>query len=120
MASKAPHHGVCERIVLNVNYHRERCQISELNKSKLQRVAFSVDVEIASGLESYDDSGFSEPREVTKEKQRLSVKGEGATLEHSEAFKKEKKETDVKNSGISLPLGLWKVHDGNQRCSHNQ
>ncbi|KIN00013.1 hypothetical protein OIDMADRAFT_181261 [Oidiodendron maius Zn] len=108
VASKASHHGVCERIVLNVNYHRERCQISELNQSKLQRVAFCVDVEIASGLKSYDDSGFSEPEKVTKEKKQLSVKGEGAALEHSVAFKKEKRETDVKNSGITLPLGLGK------------
>ncbi|OAX82587.1 hypothetical protein ACJ72_03064 [Emergomyces africanus] len=38
---------VSERRVMNVDRHRDRCKITELNQAKLRRVAFCVDVEIA-------------------------------------------------------------------------
>ena len=92
-------------MVLNVDHHRERCQISELNQSKLRRVAFCVDVEIASGPH-YDDDGpdFPEADKDIKEKKRLSEKGEGAALKNRDAFEDEKVDAAVnKFSGTSLP-----------------
>ena len=41
------HHGLVDRVVLNVDHNRERCNIKELDQAKLRRVAFCVDVEIA-------------------------------------------------------------------------
>ncbi|TQS36886.1 hypothetical protein Golomagni_02655 [Golovinomyces magnicellulatus] len=52
--------GICERRILNVDKNRERCDIKGLNQSKLRRVAFCVDVQIASGLKSYEDVGTQE------------------------------------------------------------
>ena len=39
--------GVCPRQVLNKDPYRERCEIDDLRSTKLRRVAFCVDVEIA-------------------------------------------------------------------------
>ena len=44
--------GVVPRRVMNVDPHRDRCSIEELRESKLRRVSFSVDVEIA-GTSTY-------------------------------------------------------------------
>jgi hypothetical protein len=84
---KGPQHGLCERKVLNVDRNRERCHISELDQSKLRRVAFCVDVEIASGprYKDVDDAG-DEKKKERKEKKRLVEKGEGDALKHPEAF----------------------------------
>ncbi|ODH48958.1 hypothetical protein GX48_04891 [Paracoccidioides brasiliensis] len=38
---------IIERRVMNVDHHRDRCKIAELDQAKLRRVAFCVDVEIA-------------------------------------------------------------------------
>ncbi|MCJ1233496.1 hypothetical protein MMC14_001454 [Varicellaria rhodocarpa] len=46
--------GVCQRRVMNIDPHRERCQIDDLQPAKLRRVAFCVDVEIA-GAARYAD-----------------------------------------------------------------
>ncbi|KAL8659954.1 MAG: hypothetical protein Q9226_000176 [Calogaya cf. arnoldii] len=39
--------GICARKVMNKDPYRERCEIADLEPSKLRRVAFCVDVEIA-------------------------------------------------------------------------
>ncbi|RPB24272.1 RNI-like protein [Terfezia boudieri ATCC MYA-4762] len=39
--------GRCERVVLNKNHTRDRCQISELDGIRLKKVAFCVDVEVS-------------------------------------------------------------------------
>jgi hypothetical protein len=85
-------------MVLNVDHHRERCQIPELNQSKLRRVAFCVDVEIASGPRYDDDDApdFPEPEKATKDKKIFSEKGEGAALKNPEAFKDEREDTGAK------------------------
>ena len=108
--NKASQHGLCQRVVLNVDQHRERCQISELNQSKLRRVAFCVDVEIASGPH-YDDDGadFPELDKAIKDKKRLLEKGEGAALKNPEAFKEEKVDTTAnKLSETLLPAEAGK------------
>jgi hypothetical protein len=40
-------HGLVERKILNVDQHRERCKLPDLDAAKLRRVSFWVDVEIA-------------------------------------------------------------------------
>ncbi|RPA84586.1 RNI-like protein [Ascobolus immersus RN42] len=37
----------CERMVLNKNHTRERCKLPDLDASKLRKVAFSLDVQVA-------------------------------------------------------------------------
>lgn len=99
-------HGLCQRRVLNVDRHRERCRISELEQSKLRRVAFCVDVEIASGPRYYDehDDIGEDKKKDKKERKRLAEKGEGAALKNPIAVKDEKEEDGVvKVSGESLP-----------------
>jgi Ran GTPase-activating protein (RanGAP) involved in mRNA processing and transport len=93
-------------MVLNVDHHRERCQIAELNQAKLRRVAFCVDVEIASGPRYDDDSiDLPEPEKATKDKKRLSEKGEGAALKHPEAFQDGKPDVAVNKAPPAQVLG---------------
>ena len=93
--AKGHQHGLCERRVLNVDRHRERCRISELEQSKLRRVAFCVDVEIASGPRYYDelDDLGEDKKKDKKERKRLAEKGEGAALKNPTAVKDEKEES---------------------------
>ena len=97
--------------MLNVDHHRERCRIPELEQSKLRRVAFCVDVEIASGPRYYDepeDLGEDTKKEK-KDRKRLAEKGEGAALKNPTAVKDEKEEDAVvKVSGESPPKELVK------------
>ena len=91
---KGPQHGLCERKVLNVDPHRERCHILELNQAKLRRVAFCVDVEIASGPR-YKDDIEEEERKAKNDKKRLADKAEGAALKKTEAVKDENEEDGI-------------------------
>jgi hypothetical protein len=87
--------GLCERRVLNVDRNRERCHISELEQSKLRRVAFCVDVEIASGPRYTDD--ITEDEKLAKNQKRQTTEtGEGAALKNSGA-------AHVKKDGDSVP-----------------
>jgi hypothetical protein len=88
-------HGLCERKVLNVDRNRERCRISELDQSKLRRVAFCVDVEIASGPRYIDDIGEEKKPEKKDRKRKITEKGEGDALKNPEAAKKEKEDDSV-------------------------
>ena len=71
--------GLCERRVMNVDKSRERIRIEGLEQSKLRRVAFCVDVEIA-GMPKYadqEDEDRSRKRRRSKGKdQKLKEKGE--------------------------------------------
>lgn len=101
--TKGVHHGICERKVLNVDHHRERCRITDLDQSKLRRVAFCVDVEIASGPRYYDDDVEDEKRKERREKKKME-KGEGLALKQPEAIKEQKEaEGVVKATGEILP-----------------
>ena len=103
---KGTQHGLCERRVLNVDRNRERCHISELDQSKLRRVAFCVDVEIASGPR-YTDEDVEDNKEKEKKrekKKKMVEKGEGEALKHPQEVKNEKEENGViKATGEELP-----------------
>jgi hypothetical protein len=92
--------------VLNVDPNRERCHISDLDQSKLRRVAFCVDVEIASGPRYHHDSVNDEKKKEQKERKRLTERGEAEALKNPQAVKEEK-EVDgvIKTTGENVPKG---------------
>lgn len=100
-------HGLVERKILNVDQHRERCPLEDLNQSKLRRVAFCVDVEIAP-MPKYGDSDTSTPHvppAATKtEKHKLVERGEGEALKHPQVAEEQKEQASTANStGEELP-----------------
>ncbi|KAI9799752.1 MAG: hypothetical protein M1833_003871 [Piccolia ochrophora] len=82
---------------MNVDPHRERCRVSELDQSKLRRVSFSVDVEIAGNPLYTTDAGNGSVTSATpKEKdKKLKEKGEGEALKHPEKVQVEKEHDGV-------------------------
>ncbi|PMD15536.1 cell wall biogenesis protein-like protein Mhp1 [Hyaloscypha hepaticicola] len=103
---KAIQHGLCERRVLNVDPNRERCHISDLDQSKLRRVAFCVDVEIASGPRYHHDSVNDEKKKEQKERKRLTERGEAEALKNPLAVTEEKEVDGVlKTTGENVPKG---------------
>ncbi|KAL2071082.1 hypothetical protein VTL71DRAFT_12317 [Oculimacula yallundae] len=94
--AKGLNNGLCERRVLNVDKNRERCHITELDQSKLRRVAFCVDVEIASGPKYLDEKvPGDEEKEKKKEKKRVVEKGEAEALKNPEMVKNDKEADGV-------------------------
>lgn len=85
-------HGLVDRVVLNVDNHRERCKIKELNQAKLRRVAFCVDVEIAPMPK------YAEPAPVRKPsapKKKMVEKGEAEALKHPDAVREQKEHDGI-------------------------
>ncbi|KAF2709880.1 RNI-like protein [Pleomassaria siparia CBS 279.74] len=85
----SPQSGVCPRRVMNVDRKRDRCLVPELDQSKLRRVAFCVDVEIAGGPKYKDDADTEERAKKRKEK-RLKERGEGEALKRPDVVADEK------------------------------
>lgn len=97
-------HGLVERRVLNVDKHRERPKLTELNQAKLRRVAFCVDVEIAPMPKYTDSDGSSNKSQEKTEKRKVSEKGEGEALKQPKAVEEQKEENGVvKATGEVLP-----------------
>ena len=106
MGKTAGSGAVCQRRVMNVDNFRDRCEIPDLEASKLKRVAFCVDVEIAaparySEEEDDDQDPAPPPRrpsltqlehqvEVKKKKDQKLKKSEGAALKNPQAVAEEK------------------------------
>lgn len=82
--------GVCPRVVLNVDPNRERCVVPEMDASKLRRVSFCVDVEIAGGPRYVDDDEDEEQKKRKKKEFKMKEKAEGAALKNPEALIEEK------------------------------
>ncbi|KAL0253033.1 Microtubules assembly and stabilization protein [Diplodia seriata] len=87
--------GVCPRRVMNIDHNRERCLVPELDSSKLRRVAFCVDVEIA-GAPRYRENGDSPERkkQTTKDK-KMKERGEGEALKNPDAVACQKEKDGV-------------------------
>ena len=62
MGKAAGSGGLCPRRVLNVDTHRERCQVENLQPGKLRRVSFCVDVQIATAASTEADNEQKEKR----------------------------------------------------------
>ncbi|KAH7068199.1 hypothetical protein BKA63DRAFT_423344 [Paraphoma chrysanthemicola] len=84
-----PNGGVCPRRVMNVDPNRARCLVPELDQSKLRKVAFCVDVEIAGGPRYKDDADSEDKKKKRKDK-KLKERGEGEALKHPDAVADEK------------------------------
>ncbi|KAG9232828.1 hypothetical protein BJ875DRAFT_442789 [Amylocarpus encephaloides] len=105
---RGPQHGLCERRVLNVDRSRERCAIADLEQSKLRRVAFCVDVEIASSPRYVDEVVDEKPR-VKKKRKSLAEKGEAEVLKHPEA------DIDQKENGEVIKATREKFDNGPEK-----
>jgi ribosome assembly protein YihI (activator of Der GTPase) len=91
-----PNGGVCPRRVLNIDPNRSRCLVPELDQNKLRRVAFCVDVEIASGPKYKDDIDDEERKQKRKDK-KLKERGEGEALKHPESVAETKEKEGAVN-----------------------
>lgn len=102
---KTHNHGLVERRVLNVDRHRERCDITGLNQSKLRRVAFCVDVEIAPMPRYADEAEGKKGSKVNKDqKKKMKERGEGEALKQPKAIEAQKEvDGEVKITGEELP-----------------
>jgi len=89
-----PNGGMCPRKVMNVDPNRNRCLVPELDESKLRKVAFCVDVEIAGGPRYKDDLDADDKKKKRKEK-KLKERGEGEALKHPDAVVEEKEKDGV-------------------------
>ncbi|KAI4741617.1 RNI-like protein [Aureobasidium sp. EXF-12298] len=94
--------GVCPRRVLNVNQNRERCLLPELDSAKLRRVAFSVDVEIASGPRYREDGGDASSKQKNTNK-KMKERGEGEALKHPQAETERKEQSDAAAASTNNP-----------------
>lgn len=81
--------GVCPRQVLNVDKDRERCPIKELDQSKLRRVAFSVDVEVA-GVSRYIEEPEPPDQKKKFKDKKLMGRSEGEALKNPKAVAEHK------------------------------
>ncbi|CAI6332413.1 unnamed protein product [Periconia digitata] len=96
----APHGGVCPRKVMNIDATRNRCLMPELDQNKLRRVAFCVDVEIASGPKYKDDQDLEDKKKIRKDK-KLKERGEGEALKHPDTVAEEKEKSGAVTVGNS-------------------
>jgi hypothetical protein len=92
--------------VLNVDPNRERCLVPELDSTKLRKVSFCVDVEIAGGPKYRDE----EDEEVKKSRMReakVKERAEGEALKNPKPLKEEKDEKgtpEVEQRSTPLPV----------------
>lgn len=86
---------MCPRRVLNVNQSRERCLLPELDSAKLRRVAFSVDVEIASGPRYKDDDAVDVSKQKKAKDKKVKERGEGEALKNPQAVTERKEQSDA-------------------------
>ncbi|USW48181.1 Putative leucine-rich repeat domain superfamily [Septoria linicola] len=98
--------GVCQRRVLNVDPNRERCLVPDVDASRLRKVSFCVDVEIAGGPK-YRDEDDDEEQKQKKKDVKLKERAEGEALKHPQALKEdvdEKAAAEVNGKSKPLPI----------------
>lgn len=111
--------GMCQRRILNVDPNRERCLMPEMDASRLRKVSFCVDVEIAGGPKYRDDEDDDDDDERKQKKKdvKLKERAEGEALKHPQAIKQDAE--DKANSELgdkSKPLPISHQH-GNDAAS---
>lgn len=95
---------MCPRQVLNVDETRRRCQIKELNPSRLRRVAFSVDVEIAGGSQYTEQSDSAVAKEQKAQDKKIKERGEGEALKRPQQALEDKDSLGkISATGESIP-----------------
>lgn len=121
-----PNGGMCPRKVMNIDPNRTRCLVPELNDSKLRKVSFCVDVEIAGGPKYNDDVDADDKKKKKKDK-KLKERGEGEALKHPNAVAEEKDkeglvvvgQESVGSENESNPEGTM-LDDGKQEPSRKK
>jgi hypothetical protein len=108
--------------VLNVDPNRQRCLIEELDASRLRKVAFCVDVEIAGGPKYRDEEDDDQDRKRKKKDAKVKERAEGEALKHPEAAKDQQDEPDEANlAEASKPLPIPKdTPNGNQQSGSRE
>ncbi|KAH7386013.1 hypothetical protein BKA66DRAFT_415336 [Pyrenochaeta sp. MPI-SDFR-AT-0127] len=89
-----PNGGMCPRKVMNIDPNRTRCLVPELDDSKLRKVSFCVDVEIAGGPKYTDDADADDKKKKKKDR-KLKERGEGEALKHPDAVAQEKEKEGI-------------------------
>lgn len=117
--------GLCQRRVLNRDPNRERCLVPELDESRLRKVSFCVDVEIAGGPRYNDDDEDDEDDQEKKRRNKaskLKERAEGEALKHPEAIKEVKDEGgEQKFEGKGKPLPIARdIPNGTDQGDHDQ
>ncbi|KAL9610972.1 MAG: hypothetical protein Q9167_004349 [Letrouitia subvulpina] len=114
--------GQCPRKVMNIDPYRERCEIPDFEPSKMRRVAFCVDVEIAAPAkyseEEYQDfepsplerrpslTQLERQVEMKKKKDQKLRMSEGEALKNPKAVAEEKENLDAaKATGETVENG---------------
>lgn len=87
--SNAHKEAICPRRVMNRDPNRERVTIPELDQSKLRRVAFMVDVQVAGGP-TFTEEGDSVSGTQAAKAKKLKEKGEGEALKNPQAIAEQK------------------------------
>ncbi|KAF2774116.1 hypothetical protein EJ03DRAFT_370241 [Teratosphaeria nubilosa] len=95
--------GICQRRVLNVDPNRQRCLVPEMDVTRLRKVSFCVDVEIA-GVARYNPHEEGAP-EGTLKNAKVKERSEG------EALKKPQTAEDEKDDGANVDTKLSKAVD---------
>ncbi|EDN04783.1 predicted protein [Histoplasma mississippiense (nom. inval.)] len=98
---------ISERRIMNVDQHRDRCKIAELNEAKLRRVAFCVDVEIAGTSrrsESEVEAPSQQPTESTSPQaaQQAPAKKKSTMVDQIRAFKRQDSKATGKAEDVTL------------------
>ena len=88
-SSNAHKEAICPRRVMNRDPNRERVTIPELDQSKLRRVAFMVDVQVAGGP-TFTEEGDSVSSTQSAKAKKLKEKGEGEALKNPQAIAEQK------------------------------
>ena len=87
--SNAQKEAICPRRVMNRDPNRERVAIPELDQSKLRRVAFMVDIQVAGGP-TFTEEGDSISGTQAAKVKKLKEKGEGEALKNPQAIAEQK------------------------------
>ena len=98
---------MCPRRVLNVDPNREKCHVPEMEPSRLRKVSFCVDVEIASGPRYIDEDDSQGPQQQ-KTNAKLKERAEGEALKRPQALQEEKDERgevklDARSRNVDVP-----------------
>lgn len=135
MGKPATNGVICERRVMNIDQHRDRCRIPDLDQGKLRRVAFCVDVEIAGVSRRESDEDVSAPngsrrtlldsnsQKSKKSSSRAKEKEEGAALKQPEAVvavKEKQGAVNGKDAGSSQKASEVKANGGEKEPSRKQ
>ena len=91
--------GYCPRKVMNVDPHRERCNVPDLQPAKLRRVSFCVDVEIAGYATYVPDDGETEQRAPPQPPAPLHLRKSSLTISEKQVMKMRKREKKLKEKG---------------------